>query len=1787
VDLAGDGYLIAEFDYSYSIYDSLDLGIGTSLTIGAGITIDGQVGYIGSDGSGNTDASTAIVFQGAVDADGADITINPASWTNVGTLQATNRGVLTLDGSDDTNSGTLEATGGSTLTVSDTALENSGVLAAYGDSALNLDFGALTIDSPGTLIVQPSATITIAGSLVGDTTDADLYQPQGTVNLDGSGTSTIPQFLEAMSDDLDNVSAGYEDNFAYGTLAIGPNDYVRLVDLSNNSGSSNPEAVYVNTLVVPSGSTLDLNGLNLYYRTASIQGTITAGSATPLEGGGPVELNTNTPGDLQLAGEVDSWTFFGRAGEAVDLFLYTGRDGNPSPIQPALDYGQVTLLDPDGNTVAVVSSNQSGADADILNQVLTLDGTYTVEIQAAPGQSSATGNYVLGAYDATSYTSAVELNQTINSQIESPYNQDQWTFSASANTQIQFNLIASQSSLIQFSLTGPDGFTGFTGQSTSSGLITLPDSGTYTLIVTTSGAEAGAYAFQLLQTTQMDLTIGTPYEGTLAGSGQAELFMVNLPNVEPLGATLQDLDSSDQNELYLKFGSPPTRSDYGYRYSNLAAADQQIVVPSAAPGSWYILLYGASIPSGSDYTLTASTGTQLLSVSPSEGGTSTDDVLTLTGTGFTAQTTVNLVAMDETAFPLSNVVEVSPTELMATIPAGSVPSGVFSVAIKQPDGTASSLSAAFSMIQGGQAKLVTDLVVPNPIGNATPTVLYVQYSNTGDIAMPAPLLVLSATNSQDQQGAIMTLNSALQFPGPEILRSSEPPGYSTSVQILASGATPGFLEPGESITVPVYYAGWITTVPDYHFFSPYTFTLGVLQAGNTSSIDWTSLKQSSQPPDVSSTAWSAIFANVEASTGSTWGDYVQYLDNEAQYLGTLGEDVTDLSDLYSFEIQQADGLSPITQLGASVDASMPTPGSLSLSFSRFFTPSITGRNVMGPLGMGWSDNWQTSLAVQSDGTVVVTEPGGVQRIFEPVLSFDSATGSYQAQPGDYGVLTATGNGTFTLTEQDGTVTAYNADGTLNYVEDTDGNTITAGYTNGLLTSLTASSGQSLTIAYNAAGLIASVTDSAGRETTYRYDPTVNYLTSVTTSDGQTTSYTYDTSINIETENALLSITYPDGTHSYFTYDSEGRIASTSADGGAEMTTYAYGPGGAVASTDALGNTTTDYFDDNGLILKVTDPLGNSTGYTYDSNFNLTQITDPAGQITSNQYDSQGNLISTTDPLGQTTNFTYTNTDDNLASVADANGNTTQYAYDGNGDLTSTTYADGTIASVAYNPIGEAISSTDQDGQVMAYTYNAAGQVLTEIYTDGTVDSFTYDAYGDLTSMTDSTGATTFTYNADEELINVTYPTGLYLNYTYDSAGRRIQMVDQDGFTVNYSYDAVGNLSELTDANGNLIVNYTYDAAGNLIRQDDGNGTYTTYTYDANGDVLSLINYAPDGSINSSFIYTYNDLGLETSETTLDGTWTYTYDAIGELTHAVFASTNPDVPDQDETYNYDAVGNRTSTVINGVTTLYTTNDVNEYTQVGGTTYTYDANGNMISATDASGTTTYTYHQNNQLVGVTTPDGDDSTYIYDAIGYQVSSIQGGQQVNNLIDPSGLGNVVGQFDASNNVIADYTYGIGLVSQSSSSGAVSYYNFDDAGSTVGLTDSDGTYVNSYGYLPFGQLLTASVSVVNPFEYVGQWGVSDEGNGLDFMRARDYSPATGVFTSQDALGIDQTTLYSYVNNNPINNIDPVGLYPINVTFEYFYSGRYFGVARRLVIIEKVALDRQTGTSSDHAAVRR
>ena len=57
-----------------------------------------------------------------------------------------------------------------------------------------------------------------------------------------------------------------------------------------------------------------------------------------------------------------------------------------------------------------------------------------------------------------------------------------------------------------------------------------------------------------------------------------------------------------------------------------------------------------------------------------------------------------------------------------------------------------------------------------------------------------------------------------------------------------------------------------------------------------------------------------------------------------------------------------------------------------------------------------------------------------------------------------------------------------------------------------------------------------------------------------------------------------------------------------------------------------------------------------------------------------------------------------------------------------------------------------------------------------------------------------------------------------------------------------------------------------------------------------------------------------------------------------------------------------------------------------------------------------------------------------------------------------------------------------------------------------------------------------------------------DEGNGLDFIRARYYSSSEGRFLNTDPIGIPGgLNLYAYVENDPLNNIDPLGLAPGNL----------------------------------------
>ena len=80
-----------------------------------------------------------------------------------------------------------------------------------------------------------------------------------------------------------------------------------------------------------------------------------------------------------------------------------------------------------------------------------------------------------------------------------------------------------------------------------------------------------------------------------------------------------------------------------------------------------------------------------------------------------------------------------------------------------------------------------------------------------------------------------------------------------------------------------------------------------------------------QPGSINQAAWNAIYPILTAQLGSTWGQYVQTLDNDAVYLAGIGEPTNDLSQLLSFEIEKANAAYTAQTLVTSRPTTCPPP----------------------------------------------------------------------------------------------------------------------------------------------------------------------------------------------------------------------------------------------------------------------------------------------------------------------------------------------------------------------------------------------------------------------------------------------------------------------------------------------------------------------------------------------------------------------------------------------------------------------------------------------------------------------------------------------------------------------------------------------------------------------------------------------------------------------------------------------------------------------------------------------
>lgn len=207
--------------------------------------------------------------------------------------------------------------------------------------------------------------------------------------------------------------------------------------------------------------------------------------------------------------------------------------------------------------------------------------------------------------------------------------------------------------------------------------------------------------------------------------------------------------------------------------------------------------------------------------------------------------------------------------------------------------------------------------------------------------------------------------------------------------------------------------------------------------------------------------------------------------------------------------------------------------------------------------------------------------------------------------------------------------------------------------------------------------------------------------------------------------------------------------------------------------------------------------------------------------------------------------------------------------------------------------------------------------------------------------------------------------------------------------------------------------------------------------------------------------------------------------------------------------------------------------------GNVTYSYDPNGNQ---TGSSAGQVLTYNAADQTASLKRAGGTALAATY-AGGNQVErATAGGTSFTN--------SLLGLTVAADSATTGYTRDPAGVLVGMRAANRSYFLFDGLGSVVAVTNASEGVTNSYTYDPYGvttETKAALTNVFNPWRYAGQY--QDVSTGMYKMGARYYQPELGRWTQQDPLGACLSTSrtanrYVYAFNDPVNFVDPSGLFP-------------------------------------------
>jgi RHS repeat-associated protein len=472
---------------------------------------------------------------------------------------------------------------------------------------------------------------------------------------------------------------------------------------------------------------------------------------------------------------------------------------------------------------------------------------------------------------------------------------------------------------------------------------------------------------------------------------------------------------------------------------------------------------------------------------------------------------------------------------------------------------------------------------------------------------------------------------------------------------------------------------------------------------------------------------------------------------------------------------------------------------------------------------------------------------------------------------------------------------------------------------------------------------------------------------------------------------------------------------------------------------------------------------------------------------------------------------------------------------------------GQVEQTIYDVAGRVLSKTDFNGKVTTFGYDTADRLVLRTpdasFAGEVPVSWTYSATGRRLTMTDATGVTTYGYDSRDRLASKATPEGT-LSYTRDLSGHvaTVRSDKSDGVAVDYGWDEDSRLATVTDrgpgsGSSGLVTTYGYDTAGRMLGWVQPNGVATKFTYDSVNHLQSDTITNAASSVLASYTYTLSATGNRTGVVEASGrAITWRYDNLYRLTGETItgsASANGAIG-----YTYDAVGNRLSRTssVTGIAASTSTYDAND--RVSGETF--DSNGDQLTRDGK----TQSFDSQDRLVSSAASSAPSVHVYYDGDGNRVAVDVGGALVSYLVDdgenPTGYPQVVEE-RVGGNVQRAYVFGMFPLSQRAKSGAswaFSYYEMNGHGDVVVLTDGSGSITDSYEYEAFGGVVARTGSTYNPLTYSGEWFDSDQ--GIQYLRARWYSPGVGRFVSPDTVETPDGA-YRYTRNNPVSGRDPTG----------------------------------------------